>query len=107
MLGSAIDIHIVDHLAGLNWNSTAGNLSDASYLGYIVIQIVGWLFAFFICSPKQVLRADGTHPPIVKIPKSHKGALDAEIKSYLLLFTDYRVFCLVPMFFSAVRSQQL
>ncbi|KAF9358233.1 hypothetical protein BGX34_009024, partial [Mortierella sp. NVP85] len=71
---------------GLQWNDPdAGGASDAAYIGYIIVMVIGTIFSVLLLPSSKVTRSDGT--PVVAIKYSSPIA---ELKSVFLLFKDWR-----------------
>lgn len=82
---------------GLNYNATETGASDAVYTAFIVIMCMAILLAFFfIVDPKHVTRDDGTH---IAVFRQHN--LGTELKRLFTLFTDWKVWLLIPGIFVA------
>jgi len=82
---------------GLQWNdSGAGGASDAAYIGYISVMIIGTIMSVLVLPSSKVVRNDGT--PVVAIKYSSPIS---ELKSVFALFKDWRMLTLVPMFFTS------
>lgn len=81
---------------GLNYNSKSGTVSDATYIALMVIMIFGWFLGVFICSPSKVrmtqLRESG---------ESERIPVSKEIRLALHVITNWRVACMLPLFFCA------
>ncbi|KAF9638525.1 hypothetical protein BFW01_g9422 [Lasiodiplodia theobromae] len=77
----------------LNWNSTQGNLSDATYAVFIAIQLVGaFVWPWLLLPSDQVVRSDGTKVVLPKHPtwKSELTGL------YKTLITEKWIVTLFP-----------
>ncbi|GJJ73623.1 hypothetical protein EMPS_05981 [Entomortierella parvispora] len=82
---------------GLQWNDPeAGGASTGSYIGYMVVMVMGALISVFLLPPEKVSRKDGT--PVSHIKYSSPIL---ELKSVARLFLDWRMLCLIPMFFTS------
>ncbi len=85
---------------GINFNATETNTSNTLYTVFIVIQCMAMLLAlFFIVNPKHVTRDDGTHIAVFK----HTSVL-IESRRLMLLFTDWKVWVMIPGIFVAEMS---
>ncbi|GJJ73621.1 hypothetical protein EMPS_05979 [Entomortierella parvispora] len=82
---------------GIQWNDpTAGGASTGSYVGYMVVMTLGSLISVFLLPTAKVTRKDGS--AVVKVRYSSPIL---ELKAVLGLFGDWRMLCLVPMFFTS------
>ncbi|KAF9082458.1 hypothetical protein BGX23_012448, partial [Mortierella sp. AD031] len=81
----------------IQWNNPkAGGASTGSYAAFMTLMTIGSLISVFLLPTNKVFRADGS--PVVKVSYSNPiGEFLAVIK----LFSDWRMLCLVPMFFSS------
>ncbi|KAF7313553.1 hypothetical protein HMN09_00511400 [Mycena chlorophos] len=90
VLGSAIGF-------GLNFHNKAGNVTNGTYTGFLVLTLIGACIPFFMTSPKKVIRTDGTRLTIHANP-SWKVEL---MGLYIALKTDPMILLLFPMFFAS------
>ncbi|KAG0051671.1 hypothetical protein BGZ83_003462 [Gryganskiella cystojenkinii] len=82
---------------GIQWNDPkAGGASTGSYIGYMVVMTIGALISVFLLPTSKVTRADGS--AVVKVRYSSPIL---ELQSVMKLFTDWRMLCLIPMFFTS------
>ncbi|KAH8690277.1 major facilitator superfamily domain-containing protein [Talaromyces proteolyticus] len=85
---------------GLNYKSVTGTVSDATYIALLIIMGIGWLMSVFICPPDSVRK-----PAIQKGQQKtnqRRGTKAYElIKSCFKICTDWRVLCMIPLFFCA------
>jgi MFS family permease len=82
---------------GINIHATETTTSNALYIIFIVIQVMAILIALcFIVDPKHVIRDDGTHIAIFI-----KTSFRTELKRQMQLFTDWKVWILIPGIFVA------
>ncbi|KAF2102542.1 hypothetical protein NA57DRAFT_71532 [Rhizodiscina lignyota] len=89
---------------GVNFHSTGSvGVSDAVYTVFIVIMCMAIVIAFFfIVDPKKVVRDDGTHLALFK-----QATVMTELKGLAVLFTDWKIWCLVPGIFVAEMNLAL
>lgn len=80
---------------GLNFRSKTGTVSDATYIALLVIMLVGWVLGLLICSPSAV-RVKGIRTIAIEKPNWRQTARLA-----LSTMSDWRVICMLPLFFSA------
>lgn len=80
---------------GLNYNSTSGTVSDATYIALLVLMGIGWLMGVFICPPASVRVSQ-----LKAIPEDEKNWKQTARLS-ISTIADWRVLCLLPLFFSA------
>jgi hypothetical protein len=90
VLGSAVSFAI-------NFKNPAGNASNATYIAFLVLTLVGSVIPFFMTKPKDVVRTDGSKLPVPVNP-SWKIEL---IGLYVALKTDPLILLLFPMFFAS------
>lgn len=79
---------------GLNYRSTTGTVSDATYIALLVVMGIGWLLGVLICPPSSV-RSHGT---VVETRQKSPAKL---LNVCLKMASDWRMLCLIPLFFSA------
>jgi len=53
VLGSFINI-------GNNWNNSTGTVTNGTYIGFIVVMVVGMFIPIFLCPSSEVIRSDNT-----------------------------------------------
>ncbi|CAK39218.1 putative MFS transporter [Aspergillus niger CBS 101883] len=80
---------------GLNFHSKTSTISDATYIALLVIMLVGWVLGLLICTPSAV-RVKGIHTTASEKPNWRQTARLA-----LRTVSDWRVICMLPLFFSA------
>ena len=80
---------------GLNYHSNSGTVSDGTYIALLIIMAVGWLLGVFICPPSSVRVSQ-----LQATPESEKNWRKTA-RQALLTMTDWRVLCMLPLFFSA------
>ncbi|EEA26296.1 hypothetical protein TMatcc_005438 [Talaromyces marneffei ATCC 18224] len=80
---------------GLNFHSKTGTVSDATYIALLVIMLVGWVLGLLICSPSSV-RVRG-----LRTIASEKLNWRQTARLALHTISDWRVICMLPLFFSA------
>ncbi|GFZ43475.1 hypothetical protein JCM24511_01195 [Saitozyma sp. JCM 24511] len=106
-LGGAIGSFIS---LGINFNRTAaGTVSDATYVAYMVIMLVGWVACLFLVPSHHVRRSDGSRAaplPSQLQDDSHwwdkfRRVAVTEVKHIIQLKDEWRIWFLVPMCFAA------
>jgi hypothetical protein len=70
--------------------------ADDAVQAFLVIIFVGIASSFLVLSPNHVVRADGT---LVKLEA--KSQVHVELVGMLRLLKDWRMLCLLPMFFAS------
>ncbi|KAJ5280700.1 hypothetical protein N7478_006072 [Penicillium angulare] len=80
---------------GLNYHSTSGTVSNATYIALLIVMAVGWLLGVFICPPASVRVAQLQATPEEK--KTWKQTMSFAVRT----ITNWRVLCMLPLFFSA------
>ncbi len=82
---------------GQNIHSTAGNVTDGTYIGFMVLTFIGACLAWTLVDAKTVVRSDGSHVILMKHP-----TWQSEILGLLeVLKTDVWIVCLFPMFLAS------
>ncbi|KAK3320510.1 major facilitator superfamily domain-containing protein [Cercophora scortea] len=82
---------------GQNINSTAGPVTDGTYIGFIVLMLCGAVLALFLCNAGNVQREDGSHVILMKNP-----SWKTEILGLVETLTQSPwVVLLFPMFFAS------
>lgn len=80
---------------GQNIHSTAGAVTDGTYIGFMVLMASGFVLACFLCNPQYVRRNDGSGIIMMKNP-----SWKSEILGMLqVLKTDAYIVGLFPLFF--------
>ncbi|KAF9298608.1 hypothetical protein BGZ88_005825 [Linnemannia elongata] len=81
----------------LQWNDAdAGGASTGAYATYMVVMFVGALLSLLLLPTSKVFRKDGTN--VVRVRYSSPTS---ELISVFKLFLDWRMLCLIPMFFTS------
>ncbi|KDO23282.1 hypothetical protein SPRG_20997 [Saprolegnia parasitica CBS 223.65] len=80
----------------LNYNSVAGNVSDATYIVFLVLMVSGASMSLFMKKPDSIIRSDNTQ---VDYPKS--ASVKDEIKGLYEAIFDWRMLCLIPASFAS------
>ena len=82
---------------GINFHSKKGTVSNSTYIAYLVIMVFGWLLSIFICDPSSIRgKGAGTHPE-AEVMKSWRRNIMLSLRT----ISNWRVLCLLPLFFSA------
>jgi MFS family permease len=80
-----------------NLHSTAGKITDGTYVGFIVLMALGAVLAWFMVDSKNVERSDGSHVIVMKQP-----SWSSELLGLLqCLRTDYYIIAFFPMFLAS------
>ncbi|KAF8217473.1 MFS general substrate transporter [Mycena galopus ATCC 62051] len=82
---------------GQNYHTTAGSVSNGTYISFIVLTALGAMIPFVMVDPKKMIRTDGTRVSIARNP-SWKVELYG---LYIALKTDPMIILLFPMFFAS------
>ena len=82
---------------GENFNSEAGNVTDGTYIGFLVLTFCGALLAWTLVDARTVVRNDGSHVILMKHP-SWQSELLGLVET---LKTDIWIVFLFPMFFAS------
>ncbi|KAL1747368.1 hypothetical protein HDZ31DRAFT_80486 [Schizophyllum fasciatum] len=81
-----------------NWNSTAGTLSDGTYIAFIVIMLTGsFVLPFFLLPSDKVVRSDGSHVVLPEMP-TWKSEIIGLVN---VLFEDKCIITLFPFFIAS------
>ncbi|KAF9921767.1 hypothetical protein FBU30_008182 [Linnemannia zychae] len=81
----------------LQWNDpTAGGASTGAYATYMIIMVVGALLSILLLPTSRVIRRDGSH-----VARVRYSSPTSELLSVFKLFLDWRMLCLIPMFFTS------
>lgn len=82
---------------GENIHSTAGNVNDGTYIGFMVLTFIGLSLAWCLVDAHHVRRADGSHVVLMKHPTWQSEFLGL----WEVLRTDTYILLLFPMFFAS------
>ncbi|CAK9871081.1 unnamed protein product [Sphagnum jensenii] len=80
----------------IEWHNTESHVSIRTYIVFMVIMAIGSLLILLLLPPTQVIRDDGT--PVAVYKYSSWTTEGIEIAK---LFADWRMLCLIPMFFTS------
>ncbi|KAF9971148.1 hypothetical protein BGZ73_005943 [Actinomortierella ambigua] len=79
------------------WNDEkALSASTATYIGFMVVMAAGAFLSILILPASKVVRNDGSTVTAIKY-----SSPILELKAIFALFKDWRMLCLIPMFFSS------
>ncbi|KIM34051.1 hypothetical protein M408DRAFT_325579 [Serendipita vermifera MAFF 305830] len=82
---------------GQNINSTSNHVGAGTYIGFLVLTLIGSTLPLFMADPKKMYRVDGTRILIARNP-----TWKAEFFSiFLALWTDPWIALLLPMFWAS------
>ncbi|TFY76804.1 hypothetical protein EWM64_g7207 [Hericium alpestre] len=82
---------------GQNFHSTTNSVSNGTYIGFLVLTVIGVGIPMFMADPKKMIRTDGT-----KVVAPRQPSWKTEIYGlYLALKTDPMIILLFPMFFAS------
>ncbi|EGO03432.1 hypothetical protein SERLA73DRAFT_69299 [Serpula lacrymans var. lacrymans S7.3] len=82
---------------GTNFNSEAGGVGNGTYIGFLVLTLIGVCVPFFMADPNKMIRTDGT-----KVARVQHPTWKHEFYSlYVALRTDPLILLLFPMFFAS------
>lgn len=91
---------------GINYHQAGGTVTDSTYIAYIVIMVFGWLLgSLLVCSPSK-LNAKYKGERVAKVNKEQNkpfslSKIVSVMKFTLKVATNWKVLCLIPMFFNA------
>ncbi|KAF8840593.1 MFS general substrate transporter [Paxillus ammoniavirescens] len=90
VVGSAVAL-------GQNFNSTAGSVGNGTYIGFLILTLIGVFIPLLMANPDKIIRTDGTRVVQVRHP-----SWKAEFLSlFIALKTDPWIVLLFPMFFAS------
>lgn len=81
---------------GLNYNNSAGTVTDSTYIALMVIMIFGWLLGLLLCSPDRIRLVQ-----LREAVETEKQTVSGAFKTAVQTLIRWRVLCLLPLFFSA------
>ncbi|KAJ7067991.1 major facilitator superfamily domain-containing protein [Mycena amicta] len=82
---------------GTNFHNSAGSVSNATYIAFLCLTVVGACIPFFMTNPRDVIRSDGTK---LQIPRNPSWKVEI-IGLYVALRTDPMILLLFPMFIAS------
>ncbi|KAL0639889.1 hypothetical protein Q9L58_000980 [Maublancomyces gigas] len=81
-----------------NWNSpNKPNVSDGTYIGFLVLMLAGAILAFFLVSPDKIVRKDGTRVQRI----SHPSVSSEIMGLWTTLKSDSYILLLFPFFWAS------
>ena len=81
---------------GIEWHNRVSHVSNYTYIAFMVVMGVGTVLTLLLLPPTHIQRADGS-----QVAKVHSVKVSTEVTAILKLFQDWRMLCLIPMFFSS------
>jgi len=82
---------------GQNFHSTSNTVGNGTYIGFLVLTVIGVFIPMLMADPDKVIRTDGT-----KVTAPRQPSWKTEIYGlYLALKTDPMIILLFPMFFAS------
>lgn len=90
IIGSVVSLAI-------EWHNDNNHVSNETYIAFMVIMGVGTSLTVLLLPPSQIQRRDGSQ----LIAKTQSTSVSAEVMAILKLFKDWKMLCLIPMFFSS------
>ncbi|KAJ7095079.1 MFS general substrate transporter [Mycena belliarum] len=82
---------------GNNFHTSAGSVNNGTYIGFLILTIIGALIPLFMVDPKHIIRSDGTKLTVPLNPSWRVEILGL----YVALKTDPMIILLFPMFFAS------
>ncbi|PAV21676.1 MFS general substrate transporter [Pyrrhoderma noxium] len=82
---------------GQNFHSTAGQVSNGTYIGFLILTGIGVVIPMFMANPAKMVRSDGTRVVTPKHPSWRTEILGL----YIALRDDPSIVLLFPMFFAS------
>jgi MFS family permease len=89
LIGAAIAL-------GIEFHSTLPGVSNGVYITFMIIMLTAIGTSWLVLPPGTVVRADGTTVKVTDTVTPKR-----EFKEFLLMFKDWRMLALFPMFFSS------
>jgi len=82
---------------GQNWDSKENSVGNGTYIGFLILTLIGVLIPMLMADPAKMIRTDGTKVTIPRHP-----SWKTEIKGlYIALRDDPMIILLFPMFFAS------
>ncbi|KAG2145806.1 MFS general substrate transporter [Suillus clintonianus] len=82
---------------GLNFNSTANKVGNGTYIGLLILTLIGVVLPTFLVDPYKMIRTDGTKVTPIRHPSWKTEFLSL----FVALKTDPWIVLLFPMFFAS------
>ncbi|EGN93502.1 hypothetical protein SERLA73DRAFT_172117 [Serpula lacrymans var. lacrymans S7.3] len=82
---------------GNNFHSEAGSVGNGTYIGFLILTLIGVCIPIFMVDPDNMIRTDGTEVARVR----HLSWKHEFYSFYLTLKTDPLILLLFPMFFAS------
>ncbi|KAI0075905.1 MFS general substrate transporter [Panus rudis PR-1116 ss-1] len=82
---------------GQNFHSKANSVGNGTYIGFLVLTLIGVLIPLTMADPNKMIRTDGTQ---VQYPR-HPSLRNAIISLWIALREDPYILLLFPMFFAS------
>lgn len=90
VVGSAVSL-------GTNFHNEAGNVSNGTYIAFIILTAIGIGIPMFLADPKSIIRSDGTKA-VIPLELSWKTQIYG---LWVILRNDPMILLLFPMFFTS------
>ncbi|KAG1732060.1 MFS general substrate transporter [Suillus lakei] len=90
VVGSAVSF-------GNNFNSTANSVGNGTYVGFLILTLIGVFLPLLMADPDKMIRTDGTRVNLVRHPSWKTEFLSL----FMALKTDPWIVFLFPMFFAS------
>ncbi|THH18809.1 hypothetical protein EW146_g2221 [Bondarzewia mesenterica] len=82
---------------GQNFHSTTNAVGNGTYIGFLVLTLIGVTIPMFMADPNKMIRTDGT-----KVTAPRQSSWKTELYGlYIALKTDPMIVLLFPMFFAS------
>ncbi|KAJ6472645.1 MFS general substrate transporter [Mycena vulgaris] len=82
---------------GTNIHTTAGSVKNGTYIGFLILTLIGALIPMLMVEPRNLIRTDGTK---LTIPRNPSWKVEI-LGLYVTLKTDPMVILLFPMFLAS------
>lgn len=82
---------------GTNFHNTANGVGNGTYVGFLILTLIGIFIPLFMANPDKMIRTDGTRVNLVRHPSWKTEFLSL----FVALKTDPWILLLFPMFFAS------
>ena len=81
---------------GINFHNPSDTVSDGTYIGLMIIMLIGWVLGVFICSPRRIRLAQ-----LLEAEEKENRSLKYVLVNAVKTMANWRVACMLPLFFCA------
>lgn len=82
---------------GINFHTTAGSVKNGTYIGFLVLTLIGAFIPMLMVEPRKIIRTDGTK---LTVPRNPSWKVEI-LGLYVALKTDPMIVLLFPMFLAS------